>query len=73
MVKQKLYLFSWIDFGKYRSKPRRLEKIIDTPDGRRWLHWLIDNSYLFEFDKSVLEKLKEKESDEGRVLQQARS
>lgn len=62
---RKLYLSSWINFGKYRRTPSNLKKILDTEEGRKWFRWLMDNTYDFEFDFAVIEylKLKEKEQD----------
>lgn len=66
---KKLYLTSWINFGKYHREPARMEKIIETPEGRKWLHWMIDNTVTFEFDKSVLDYLIQQEENAGHVLQ----
>lgn len=65
---KKLYLTSWINFGKYRSNPARLESIIETPEGRNWLRWMITNTVDFEFDKLVLDHLEQQENA-GHVLQ----
>lgn len=64
---KKLYLTSWINFGKYRSKPARLKSIIETQEGRSWLHWMITNTVTFEFDKLVLDYLEQQENA-GHVL-----
>lgn len=63
-----LYLSSWINFGKYRQRPTNLKKIIDTEEGRKWLHWMIDNTYDFDFDKHVVEYLKLQEENARYVL-----
>ena len=55
---RKLYLSSWINFGKYRRTPSNLKKILDTEEGRKWFRWLMDNTYDFEFDFAVIEYLK---------------
>lgn len=68
MSMRKLYLSSWINFGKYRSKPGTLKTILDTREGRRWLRWLMDNASDLEFDFAVTEYLKLKEEDERYVL-----
>lgn len=65
---KKLYLTSWINFGKYRSDPARLKSIIETPEGRKWLRWMISNTVTFEFDKLVLDYLKQQENA-GHLLQ----
>lgn len=70
MVRQKMYLSQWINFGKYRERPTNLKKIIDTVDGRKWLRWLMANTYNFEFDKSVVDYLKQKEEEHERSLLQ---
>ena len=62
-MKKKLYLSSWINFGKYRREPSILKKILDTEEGRKWFRWLMDNTYNFEFDFAVIEYLKLKEED----------
>lgn len=54
---RKLYLSSWINFGKYRRCPANLKTILDTEEGRKWFRWLKDNTYNFEFDHTVLEYL----------------
>lgn len=68
-MKDKLYLFTWINFGKYRKEPSNLKKIIDTPEGRKWLHWMIENTVTFEFDRTVIEYLKLQEENARYVLQ----
>lgn len=68
-MKKKLYLTSWINFGKYRNEPARMKKIIETPEGRKWLHWMINNTVTFEFDKLVLNYLKLQEENAGHILQ----
>lgn len=68
-MKKLLYLSSWINFGKYRQHPTNLKNIIDTEEGRKWLHWLMANTYNFDFDKSVLEYLKLQEENARYVLQ----
>lgn len=65
---RKLYLSSWINFGKYRSKPTNLKKILDTEEGRQWFRWLKDNTYDLEFDFAVIQYLKLKEEDARYVL-----
>lgn len=55
---RKLYLSSWINFGKYRRTPSNLKKILDTEEGRKWFRWLMDNTYDFEFDFAVIEYLR---------------
>ena len=65
---RKLYLSSWINFGKYRREPSILKKILDTEEGRKWFRWLMDNTYNFEFDFAVIEYLKLKEEDARYVL-----
>ena len=60
-MKKKLYLSSWINFGKYRREPSILKKILDTEEGRKWFRWLMDNTYNFEY-------LKLKEEDARYVL-----
>ena len=67
-MKKKLYLTSWINFGKYRSKPARMKSIIETPEGRRWLHWMIDNTVTFEFDNLVLDYLKQQDENARPLL-----
>lgn len=67
-MNKELYLFSWINFGKYRNEPARLKSIIDTEDGRKWLHWMIDNTVTFKFDHTVLEYLKLQEENARYVL-----
>lgn len=69
---KKLYLFSWINFGKYRRTPMSLEDIIKTPDGRTWLRWLMGCTYNFSFDQSVVDLLTQEENA-GHVLQPAGS
>lgn len=64
-----LYLFSWINFGKYRKAPARLKSIIDTEEGREWLHWMIENTVTFTFDHTVLEYLTLQEENARYVLQ----
>lgn len=73
MAKQKLYLSSWINFGKYRSNPRNLKSIIDTEDGRNWVKWMIEKSWCFEFDHTVKTYLELKKQDDRHVLQQTGS
>lgn len=68
MVKKKLYLSSWIKFGKYRHEPSILKKILDTEEGRKWFRWLMDNTYNFEFDDTVLKYLKLQEENARYVL-----
>ena len=46
-MKKKLYLSSWINFGKYRREPSILKKILDTEEDRKWFRWLMDNTYNF--------------------------
>lgn len=65
---KKLYLTSWINFGKYRSHPTRLKAIIETSEGRKWLRWMMDNTYNFEFDKLVLDYLEQQEQNAGHIL-----
>ena len=65
---KKLYLSSWINFGKYRRTPSNLKKILDTEEGRKWFRWLFYNTYYFEFDFAVIEYLKLKEEDARYVL-----
>lgn len=62
-MSDKLYLFSWINFGKYRKHPNKLQNIIDTMEGRKWLRWLIDNATTFKFDHTVLEYLNQQEEN----------
>lgn len=61
-MKKKLYLSSWINFGKFRNKPDRLQDIIDTPSGLQWVLWMMKNSGLFEFDNTVLEYVNSKQN-----------
>jgi len=63
-----LYLSSWINFGKYRNNPQNLETIINTSEGRRWLKWLMANTYNFKFDHTVVERLNLKEENARCVL-----
>lgn len=65
---RKLYLSSWINFGKYRSEPTNLKKILDTEEGRQWFRWLKDNTYDLEFDFAVIQYLNLKEEDARYVL-----
>ena len=37
-MKKKLYLSSWINFGKYRREPSILKKILDTEEGLSLIH-----------------------------------
>ena len=67
-MKKKLYLSSWINFGKYRREPSILKKILDTEEGRKWFRWLKDNTYNFEFDHTVLEYLELQEENARYVL-----
>ena len=67
-MKKKLYLSSWINFGKYRREPSILKKILDTEEDRKWFRWLMDNTYKFEFDFAVIEYLTLKEEDARHVL-----
>lgn len=67
-MNKELYLFSWIDFGKYRKAPAKLKNILDTPEGCKWLRWMIDNTITFKFDHTVLEYLNQQE-DARRLLQ----
>lgn len=62
-----IYLSSWIDFGKYRNNPRRLEDIVKTKEGVAWLKWLMNNTYNFKFDRAVVEHLNRQEEN-GRIL-----
>lgn len=68
---RKLYLSSWINFGKYRRTPSNLKKILDTEEGRKWFRWLMDNTYDFEFDFAVIEYLKLKEEDANTYYQRS--
>ena len=68
MIKKKLYLSSWIKFGKYQNNPAILKKIIDTQEGRQWLRWMMNNTYNFEFDDTVLKYLKLQEENARYVL-----
>ena len=68
-MNKKLYLSSWVNFGKYRKNPNTLQNILDTREGRSWVKWLVENSTMMEVDKSVTEYIKSKE--DGRVLQPA--
>lgn len=73
MVRQTMYLFSRINFGKYRRNPMDLREVIDTADGRSWVRWLMSNSYNFTFDKAVVEYLEQKEQEyAGQLLQPVR-
>lgn len=65
---KKLYLFSWINFGKYRHSPANLKTILDTADGREWLRWMLAHTYNFEFDHTVLEYLKLQEENARYIL-----
>lgn len=65
---EKLYLSSWINFGKYRSSPARLKTILDTKDGREWVRWLKNNTYNFDFDHTVLTYLELQEENARYVL-----
>lgn len=65
---KELYLFSWINFGRYRKEPANLKNIIDTPEGRKWLHWMIDNATTFKFDHTVLEYLELQEENARYIL-----
>lgn len=69
---RKLYLFSWINFGKYRSRPAKLKNILDTEEGRKWFRWLKDNSFGLDFDHTVLEYLELQEENARYVLPKAR-
>lgn len=68
MVKTKLYLSSWINFGKYRRNPANLKNILDTKEGRDWFRWLKANTYNFEFDHTVHEYLELQEENARYVL-----
>ena len=65
---EKIYLHTWINFGKYRSSPRSLKTILDTKEGRNWFEWLVKNSYDFIFDHTVLEYAKLQEENARYVL-----
>lgn len=67
-MKKKLYLSSWINFGKYRNKPASLKTILDTDEGRKWFRWLMANTYNFESDFAVTEYLKLQEEDARYLL-----
>ena len=64
----KLYLFSWINFGKYRTRPSKLKDILDTSEGRDSFRWIKDHSFNFEFDHTVLEYLELQEENARYVL-----
>lgn len=68
-MKKKLYLSSWINFGKYRHKPANLKTILDTEEGRKWLRWLMANTYDFEFDNAAVQYLELQEENARYVLQ----
>ena len=59
----KLYLFSWINFGKYRTRPSKLKDILDTSEGRDWFRWINDHSFRGECDPTVLEYLELQEEN----------
>lgn len=65
---KKLYLSSWINFGKYRRSPANLKKILDTKEGREWFRWLMTHTYNFEFDRTVLEYLELQEENARYIL-----
>lgn len=71
-MKRKLYLSSWINFGKYRSNPRQLKAIADTKEGRGWMAWMVANSAIFEFDHTAIEYMKLQEEDARYILQPER-
>lgn len=69
MAKAKLYLSSWINFGKYRENPRTLKDVADTAEGREWLRWLGENSWNFELDHTVETYINLQEENDRYVLQ----
>lgn len=63
-----LHMESWIRFGKYRKRGKRLCDIIETEDGRKWLNWLISKSEyntdpIYSISPIVEEKLKAIENE----------
>lgn len=67
-MKRRLYLHSWIDFGKYRGNPKTLKSVLDTPEGRDWALWLHRNSYTMELDGKAIEYLKLQEEHDRYLL-----
>jgi len=57
-----LHLESWINFGKYCKRGKRLSDIIETEDGRRWLRWITKDTNL-TLSPIVEEKLKAIENE----------
>lgn len=57
-----LHMESWIRFGKYRRRGKRIADIIKTEDGRRWLNWLIGETE-YAISPIVEEKLKAIENE----------
>ena len=68
--KKDVYLFTRIDFGKYRENPQSIKEIIDSGErGLKWVKWLMDTSWNFKPTKEVTEYLAKKELEYGYVLQ----
>lgn len=57
-----LHMESWIRFGKYRRRGKRIADILETEDGRRWLNWLIGETE-YTISPIVEEKLKAIENE----------
>lgn len=72
--KKNVYLFTLINFGKYREHPMTVKQIIDSgKEGFGWVKWLMDNSWNFSPTQEVIDYIAEKEIEYGCILQQERS
>jgi len=69
MVKEKVYLFTMISFGKFRENPQTVKQIIDSgKKGISWVWWLINASYNFKPAQEVLNYLQRKADECGYIL-----
>jgi len=69
-MKKWVYLFTWINFGKYRDDPQSIKDIIDSGEsGLKWIKWLMENSWNFKPNQEVVDYIAEKEKEYGCVLQ----
>lgn len=63
-----LYLYTWINFGKYKNCPNNLKNILDTPEGREWALWIDGNSYYFQLADTSKKYIKLQEEHDRYVL-----